>query len=251
MARCSLVLVLCFALFLPSWLASRLALEKKKALTLPLREQARRATSNNEFSTGGFAVHDMVEALGHGPSGGREWFKAEVTSLRSPPAWPPIVVKYMATLGGVTNRLALPEPVSAYLCADHVRRNSTNRDESFWLVGGDKVGRRGGSKKRAHSQQVDLAKTNPIGFWAIHHASSGLLNTLDSSMLWALHCRRRGDGKFELVDGSFHSDLVVGGHQRTFGQIWAEVDKAAVEDLFQEAKTKAEAQNSSSAQDSE
>ena len=76
----------------------------------------------NEFSTGDFAVGDTVEAMGRGPRGVREWFKATVTALRAPPAWPPITVKYNATLQGVTNRLALPEPVKAYLHVVDVRR---------------------------------------------------------------------------------------------------------------------------------
>ena len=75
----------------------------------------------NEFSTGGFAVGDVVEAMGRGPSGDREWFKAKVTALRAPPAWPPIVVKFTATLEDVKNRLALPEPISAYVHAEQVR----------------------------------------------------------------------------------------------------------------------------------
>ena len=41
-------------------------------------------------------------------------------ALRS--CYPPIHVKFMATLEGVTNRLALPEPVTAYVNADGVRR---------------------------------------------------------------------------------------------------------------------------------
>lgn len=262
MARCNLALACCFAFALSSWPASRVDLEKKKALTVSLKERGRMVSTDielqppdaattrtvpvpmpktNEFSTGGFAVHDLVEAMGHGPSGERKWFKAEVIALRLPPAWPPIVVKYTATLDGVTNRLALPEPVTAYLRADHVRRDSKIGEEHFWVVGGDEVGRTAGSKKRAHSQHVDLARNSPTGFWAIHYASSGLLHTLGDSMLWALRCRRGGDGTLELVDGSFHSDLVVGGH-RTFGQIWAEVDKASVEKLFQEAKSRTKAQ---------
>lgn len=263
MARCKLVLAVCFASALASCSASRVAANKQRALIVSLKERAQMASVDtkleatdtlitrtvpvpvsmtNEFSTGDFAVHDMVEAMGHGPSGQREWFKAEVIALRPPPAWPPIVVKYTATLDGVTNRLALPEPITAYLRADHVRHNSTtNQEEYFWLVGGDDLSRTPRSKKRAHSQQVDLAKNSPSGFWAIHHASAALLHSLGSSMLWALHCRRRGDGTFELVDGSFHSDRVVG-PQRSFGQIWAEVDKDSVEELFQEAKTRAKSQ---------
>ena len=76
----------------------------------------------NEWSDGGFEAGDAVEAMGRGPGGTREWFKATVTKIRAPPAWPPIVVKYVSTLEGNKNRLALPEPISAYLHADDVRR---------------------------------------------------------------------------------------------------------------------------------
>ena len=44
-----------------------------------------------------------------------------MTKIRPPPAWPPIVVRFTATLDGVTNRLALPDPVTAYVHADDVR----------------------------------------------------------------------------------------------------------------------------------
>ena len=47
------------------------------------------------------------------------WFRAKVVALRS--RYPPIHVKFTATLEGVTHRLALPEPVTAYVNADGVR----------------------------------------------------------------------------------------------------------------------------------
>ena len=66
-------------------------------------------------------VGDEVEALGAAPGGdGRVWFRAKVVALR--PRYPPIHVRYTATLEGVTHRLALPEPVTAYVNADGVRR---------------------------------------------------------------------------------------------------------------------------------
>ena len=52
--------------------------------------------------------------------GGRVWFRAKVVALRS--RYPPLHVKYTATLEGTTHRLALPEPVTAYVNADGVRR---------------------------------------------------------------------------------------------------------------------------------
>ena len=66
------------------------------------------------------AVGDEIEALGSAPGGSRVWFRAKVVALRS--RYPPIHVKFTATLEGVTNRLALPEPVTAYVNADGVRR---------------------------------------------------------------------------------------------------------------------------------
>ena len=67
------------------------------------------------------AVGDEIEVLGAAPGGnGRVWFRAKVVALRS--RYPPIHVKFTATLEGVTHRLALPEPVTAYVNADGVRR---------------------------------------------------------------------------------------------------------------------------------
>ena len=76
----------------------------------------------NEWSDGGFTSGDTVEAMGRSPGGSREWFKATVIKIRLPPAWPPIVVKFIATLEGGSIRLALPDPVTAYCHADDVRR---------------------------------------------------------------------------------------------------------------------------------
>ena len=65
-------------------------------------------------------VGDEIEALGSAPGGSRAWFRAKVVALRS--RYPPIHIKFTATLEGVTHRLALPEPVTAYVNADGVRR---------------------------------------------------------------------------------------------------------------------------------
>ena len=78
----------------------------------------------NEMSTSvdgrELEVGESVEAKGAAPGGGRSWFRAKVVALRS--RYPPLHVRYTATLESVTNRLALPEPVTAYLNADDVRR---------------------------------------------------------------------------------------------------------------------------------
>ena len=76
----------------------------------------------DEWSDAGLSAEDAVEAVGRGPGGEREWFKATVTRIRLPPAWPPIAVRFTATLDGATNPLALPDPVTAYVHADDVRR---------------------------------------------------------------------------------------------------------------------------------
>ena len=69
------------------------------------------------------AVGDEIEALG-----AALW---AVTAARLVPRdgrcaaltlYPPIHVKFTATLEGVTHCLALPEPVTAYVNADGVRR---------------------------------------------------------------------------------------------------------------------------------
>jgi len=66
-------------------------------------------------------VGDEIEALGSAPGGdGRVWLRAKVVALRA--CYPPLHVKFTATLEGVTHRLALPEPVTAYVNADGVRR---------------------------------------------------------------------------------------------------------------------------------
>ena len=66
------------------------------------------------------APGDVIEAKGLDPCGGRQWFRARVLALRT--RFPPIYVKYTATLEGVTVRLALPQPVTAALHAEDVRR---------------------------------------------------------------------------------------------------------------------------------
>ena len=54
----------------------------------------------NEWSDGSFISGDTVEAMGRSPGGSREWFKATVIKIRLPPAWPPIVVKFMLAYVG-------------------------------------------------------------------------------------------------------------------------------------------------------
>ena len=63
----------------------------------------------------GIAVGDTLLAKGFAPSGSKEWFQAQVTALRPPPAFPPIVVKFVATEDGNKLALALPRPRTAYV----------------------------------------------------------------------------------------------------------------------------------------
>ena len=113
---------------------SKRAAKERERLTLEIgrwktpRAAATRAPAptpmTNEMSTSvdgrELEVGESVEAKGAAPGGGRSWFRAKVVALRS--HYPPLHVRYTATLEGVTNRLALPEPVTAYLNADDVRR---------------------------------------------------------------------------------------------------------------------------------
>ena len=77
---------------------------------------------DDEFSTGGNGVGDKVQAMGAAPTGEQVWFQAVVVGIQKPPAWPPITVKYVATLEGNTTNLVLPQPRTAHLRADQVRR---------------------------------------------------------------------------------------------------------------------------------
>lgn len=67
------------------------------------------------FDVSGIEVGMTLLAKGFAPSGQKEWFRAEVTALRPPPSFPPVVVKYIATEHGETISLALPRPRSAYV----------------------------------------------------------------------------------------------------------------------------------------
>ena len=67
------------------------------------------------FDVTGIAVGDTLLAKGFAPSGSTEWYQAQVTALRPPPAFPPIVVKFVATEDGNKLVLALPRPRTAYV----------------------------------------------------------------------------------------------------------------------------------------
>ena len=63
-------------------------------------ELSRRRSVDNEqaFSVQGVSVGQELLALGLGPNGTREWFRAKVMALRAPPSWPPILVKVCFTI---------------------------------------------------------------------------------------------------------------------------------------------------------
>ena len=67
------------------------------------------------FDVSGIAVGDTLLAKGLAPSGDKEWFRAQVTALRPPPAFPPITVKFVATEDGNDLALVLPRPRTAYV----------------------------------------------------------------------------------------------------------------------------------------
>ena len=85
--------------------------------SLPLLDAT--APTPDETDDGGFSVGDLVLAVGFAPSGSRAWFKGRVTGFR--PRFPPIVVKYYATLNGNTLPLALPCPSVAHLMSRDVK----------------------------------------------------------------------------------------------------------------------------------
>ena len=72
-------------------------------------------SDTDAFDVTGIAVGDTLLAKGFAPSGSKEWFQAQVTALRPPPAFPPIVVKFVATEDGNKLALALPRPRTAYV----------------------------------------------------------------------------------------------------------------------------------------
>ena len=65
------------------------------------------------FDVSGIAVGDTLLAKGLAPSGDKEWFRAQVTALRPPPAFPPITVKFVATEDWNDLALVLPRPRTA------------------------------------------------------------------------------------------------------------------------------------------
>lgn len=75
----------------------------------------RNISNADAFDVSGVAVGDLLMAKGFAPSGQKEWFCAQVTALRAPPSFPPIVVKFIATEDGSEMALALPRPNSAYV----------------------------------------------------------------------------------------------------------------------------------------
>ena len=72
----------------------------------------------DEMYVGPLRVGDSVRARGVGPSGHKEWFVGTVVEIRR--AWPPLKIKYVATEGGQTNALLLPQPKIAFLWAAEV-----------------------------------------------------------------------------------------------------------------------------------
>jgi hypothetical protein len=78
------------------------------------------ATAENEVDTTGFAVGDNVYAQGLAPTGETAFFAANILAIRE--RFPPIRVKYTATLSGDEDPLLLPIPSTAFVPATHVQR---------------------------------------------------------------------------------------------------------------------------------
>ena len=85
------------------------------------------ASTPDELGAGGWTVGNRVLAVGFAPSGSKAWFHADVIALRS--RFPPIVVRYTATLDGCTLALALPSPVTAYVLACDVKADPSAVEE--------------------------------------------------------------------------------------------------------------------------
>lgn len=73
-----------------------------------------RPSDADAMDVSGLEEKQTVLALGRGPSGSRDWFRARIDKFR--PSFPPIVITYTATHpGGETHPLSLPEPRVAYV----------------------------------------------------------------------------------------------------------------------------------------
>ena len=81
----------------------------------PTPQSAPAPTISDDWDVSGLTLGDTVLAKGFSPTGQRLWYQATITAFRSRPAWPPIVVKFKATEDGNTQKLLLPQPITAYV----------------------------------------------------------------------------------------------------------------------------------------
>ena len=75
-------------------------------------EAAEAAEAEAELATP-YEIGTRLFAMGHAGGGAAEWFHAEVVAHRA--SYPPLVVKYVSTLGGDASSLALPTPRTAFV----------------------------------------------------------------------------------------------------------------------------------------
>eukprot|EP00966_Prymnesium_polylepis_P118274 2734610-Prymnesium_polylepis.1 len=77
------------------------------------------AAAEHEIDTSGFAVGDNVYAQGLAPTGETAFFAADILAIRE--RFPPLQVKYTATLSGDEDPLLLPIPSTAFVPTTHVK----------------------------------------------------------------------------------------------------------------------------------
>lgn len=83
------------------------------------------AQAAEEVSTANFKVGHIVFAQTFGPTGEVAFYKAMVIALRE--RYPPIEIKYIATLDGNTDSLVLPSPLTAFLPTSRMQHNQPHQ----------------------------------------------------------------------------------------------------------------------------
>ena len=91
-------------------------LEAARAAAQVSKQAATQAAVEDEMRAP-HAVGDVVYVKTFAP-GGEQHFRAEVLAVRD--IFPPVQVKFLSTLAGDTNPLALPAPLTAFVTADKI-----------------------------------------------------------------------------------------------------------------------------------
>ena len=92
-------------------------LDDGKAAAIAEKQAASQAAVAAELEAP-YTVGGRVQAKACSAAG-EAWFVAEVTAIRS--RYPPVGIKFISTLTGDTNPLALPSPLTAFLPANRLR----------------------------------------------------------------------------------------------------------------------------------